>query len=288
MRQKNKLNFTSDEKKNNQRLKYFLIAFAVFIVVLGTVSLLMFMKSLDFDLNNLIKSEESTTQEVTETTTQEVKMIGRSNVLFVCGGADNSIDFAFVVKTDMPQKQMSVCYIDPSVVSIANNTTAPFSEHYMKFGTTGFVRAVEDYSGITIDRYIKVNETQFKSFVTKCGDVVVDVAAPISSKQSGGLSLDAGTQSLSGDMFIKYIPCADNQHRSEACAAFLKSVFSSSNVSSQDSLFTYLANNSETTISIIDYTNRKAEITGFIQGGGTILPLTDLGNLSEAANEEKN
>ena len=53
MRRKNKLNFSSERQTKAKRTRAFVLSFVAFILVFGSVSLLVFMKSLDFDLQNL-------------------------------------------------------------------------------------------------------------------------------------------------------------------------------------------------------------------------------------------
>ena len=54
-------NIFSHENKTNNKLKSFIIAFGIFIVVLSVFSAVLFMYSLDFDINNLV---ETTTEDV--------------------------------------------------------------------------------------------------------------------------------------------------------------------------------------------------------------------------------
>lgn len=283
-----KLDFSSEKKKKNRQLKYFLISFSVFIIVLGTISLLMFMKSLDFDFNNLSRSsEETTTEIVSESTLPQVNMSGQSNILLLCTGADNTISFSCLIKADMSLKSIVVYSISNESVSTVNGSSVTFNEHYRKFGVNGFVKAAESFSGLTVDRYIKVNETQFKAFANKCGDVVVEVPSEINSNQSGGLYLDAGKQSLSGDLLVKYIKYSDNNEKSNALSAFVKTVLSLSNIKIQDSLFSYLANNSDTNISIVDFTESKEKISAFVQNSGSVNSASDISELSGDNYEEK-
>lgn len=279
-----RLDFSSEEKKNSKRMRYFIISFAAFIVVLGSISLLMFMKSLNFDLDNLKSSAgESTTETTSEQTSEAVEMVGRSNILFICAGSDNTLSFSFLIKSDMPEAQIKVYGISGDTVSAAGGASMPLSEHYKKFGAAGFRDAVKSAYGVNIDRYVKVNDSQFKSFASKTGDVTVNIPAAVSS---GGLSLDAGEQSLSSDLLLKYLKyCSENEKNSAFCD-FLSTAFGKDNLNSMDKLFSYLANNSETDISIVDYTNRKDELSAFISSNGSIVPAGNIANAVETTDEK--
>ena len=58
-----KLDFSSKDKKDSKRFKSFVISFAAFVVILGGISLLMFMKSIDFNFGNLVSSSDDLTTE---------------------------------------------------------------------------------------------------------------------------------------------------------------------------------------------------------------------------------
>ncbi|MBS7388740.1 MAG: hypothetical protein KIG33_00200, partial [Oscillospiraceae bacterium] len=75
MNKNRKLDFSSKDKKDSKRFKSFVISFAAFVVILGGISLLMFMKSIDFDFGNLVSSSDDfTTEPQTESTTSPVVM----------------------------------------------------------------------------------------------------------------------------------------------------------------------------------------------------------------------
>ncbi len=279
-----RLDFSSEEKKNSKRMKYFIISFAAFIVVLGSISLLMFMKSLNFDLDNLKSpAGESTTEATSEQTSEAVEMVGRSNILLICADSDDVLSFSFLIKSDMPEAQIKVYGISGDTVSAAGGSSVTFAEHYKKFGAAGLREAVKSAYGVNIDRYVKVSDSQFKSFASKTGDVTVNISAAISS---GGLSLDAGEQSLSSDLLLKYLKYCSQDEKNSAFCSFLTTVLGKDNINSMDKLFSYLANNSETDISIVDYTNRKDEISAFISSGGSIVPAGDAVNAVETTTEK--
>jgi len=266
-----KLDFSSKDKKDSKRFKSFIISFAAFVIILGGISLLMFMKSIDFNFGNLVSSSDDlTTEPVTESTTSPVVMEGQSEIVVICYSTDGNISFSFLVSTDIKKKTITVNSIPTDTTGDYNGTSAALSEHFKKSGAGAFVKAFESYSGIKADRYISIGELQFKNFVSKFKDIVVNVPSATDPKSSGGLSLNAGEQSLSADMFLKYLKYCDGTGKSAAFTSLLTTVFDSSHLGSMDNLFEYIVNNSQTDISIIDYTGEKDKLTEFINTQGEI------------------
>lgn len=271
LKKNRKLDFSSKDKKDSKRFKSFIISFAAFVIILGGISLLMFMKSIDFDFGNLASSsDDKTTQPETETTTSPVIMEGRSEIVVMCYDSDGGVSFSFLVSTDIEKKTITVRSIPNGMTGESNGMTATLSEHFKKSGAGAFVKAFESSSGIKTDRYISIGELQFKNFVSKFKDITVDIPSATDPKASGGLMLNAGTQSLSADMFLKYLKYCGDSDKSAAFSSFLKTVFDPSHTGSMDNLFEYIVNNSQTDISIIDYTQEKDKLVEFVNTQGEI------------------
>lgn len=279
MRKANKLDFSNEQRRNSKRFKNFIIAFAAFVIVLGAVSALMFMKSLDFDLHNLISSAETTTEEASETTTEPIKLEGGSKVLFVCENSEKSISFAFIIDTRFDEMKMTVYTVPLGLTVNLGNVSGNLNGHYTQYGVTGVQKAIEEATGITIDRYIKTNESQLRSFLSKLEDVTLTVPHEVNSN---GLILNTGEQSLSAEMFLKYLNYCDDTQKSYAFSQFLKVLFGEKHLNTLERLFSYIANNSQTDITIVDYTNDTDKISVFVQSQGEIT-YSDFGEVSAVA-----
>jgi anionic cell wall polymer biosynthesis LytR-Cps2A-Psr (LCP) family protein len=266
-----KLDFSSKDKKDSKRFKSFIISFAAFVIILGGISLLMFMKSIDFNLGNLVSSSDDlTTEPETESTTSPVVMEGQSEIIVMCYDTDGNASFVFLISTDIEKKTIAVNTVPTDIIGEYNGTSATLSEHFKKSGAGALVKAFAGYSGITADRYISIGELQFKSFVSKFKDIVVDVPSATDPKTSGGLTLNAGSQSLSADMFLKYLKYSGDSDKSAAFSSFLRTVLDPSHIGSMDNLFEYIVNNSQTDISIVDYTKEKDKLVEFVNTQGEI------------------
>lgn len=259
MRKSKKLSFTDERKKNSKRIRSFIIAFCAFVVVLGAVSLIMFMKHLNFDLSNLLSSAETTTAEAQQTTTEPVALEGGSDILLICENSVGQLDFVLLVSTDFETRHMTVSPIDADSMSSVNSDS----------GVLAVRDAAALSTGTEIDRYIKFSTSHFRSFLNKFEDVTVNVENDIDDS-ANGLILDKGEQSLSAELFIKYMNYSDSYHKADAFAQLLKIVFSPKHVNAQESLFSYIANNSQTDLSIVDYKEHQERLEEFSRSGGVI------------------
>ncbi|MBR0542216.1 MAG: LCP family protein [Clostridia bacterium] len=276
MRKANKLDFSNERRRNSKRLRSFIIAFAAFVVVLGCVSLLMFMKALDFDIRNLISSAETTTEAVSETTTEPVEIEGGSKIVFMCENSQKALSFVILVDTDFSTKTMTAYAVPLNLTVNIGNVSGNLNGHYTQYGVTGVQKAVEQATGVTVDRYIKVTESQLRSFLSKLEDVTVNIPRDVNSN---GLILNAGGQSLSAELFIKYMNYCDDAQKAYAFSEFLKVLFSEKHINTLDKLFSYAANNSETNITIVDYKTDAEKLSIFVAAQGEIT----FGDLSEVS-----
>lgn len=83
-----KNNNVFDKNTSSKSIKYFIIAFSLFILILSVVSVVMFMSSIDFDINNL--TGKTTTQPV-ENTASSVQdnislsqITAKSKIVLIC------------------------------------------------------------------------------------------------------------------------------------------------------------------------------------------------------------
>lgn len=282
MKQNNKLNYSRKSAENRKNLKSFIISFAAFVLVLGAVSFVMFMKSINFDFKNIVSSDELSTQAQQEESTQALPITGGLNIVVLCNNSDGDLSFSFLIKSNYETMTAEVAYIPVTLSASYNGVTSSLNSHFKKGGAQSCVNAFKEYSGIDVDRYILVNETQFKDFMAKFSDVTVRVPRKIDSNAAEGLNLNKGDQNLTSDLLLKYIKYIENAEKSKAFANMLSVVFEKKNTQSLEKLFTYLVNNSQTDISIIDFTAQKENIEAFMQAEGKFIATGTLGEVMEA------
>lgn len=282
MKSRNGLNYSRKNSEKSKKFKAFIISFAAFIIVLGAISLLMFMKSLNFNLKNMLPSpDESTSESVSQQSSSAQKLTGGINIAVLCGNTDGDLSFAFLIESDYEKMEAQAVYVPITLTASYGGVTSSLNDHFKNRGAESYVSALEDYSGIDIDKYIFVNEVQFKNLMAKFEDVTVNVPQAISGENSGGLNLNKGPQNLTSDLLLKYIKYADNTEKAKAFCNMLSVIFSQKNVDSLDKLFSSLANNSQTDISIIDFSNEKEKISAFMQAQGKFVPVDSLSQVIE-------
>ena len=284
MRKSNSLSFVGEHKKNTKRFRTFIIAFCAFVVVLGSVSLLMFMKHIDYDLNNIVSAAQTTTDLSVTETTQPVKLEGRSDVLLICENSDKTLEFVFVVTTDYSEMKMTVCCIPNYTALDYNSYSGTIAGLYESTGAADLSAALNKCLGIRTDRYIKFSITRLQSFAAKFEDVTVTLETDIDDSASG-LILSSGEQSLSTEMFIKYLKYCDDYHRADAFAQFLKLVFSQRHSVKLEEFFSYVANNSQTDITIVDFKAHQDNLIAFSNADKQIYAVSQVGATGGEADE---
>ena len=276
-RKKSKLNFASERQTRAKRLRAFVISFVAFILVFGTVSILVFMKSLDFNLDNLIRQPEDSTEQSTDTTQAPTIAAAPVNAttLFVCYGDDDVILQLSLVCTNAEENRIMVATLDPFTSVTVNSTGNTFQGWFQTTGINGLLQAVETNTQLKIDRYIKQSESDLKKVITKVGDITVDIPQAISYRGTDfSLFLESGQQKLTGDLFIKYLQYAGTEEQENAVCALLRQTLQSFTEENLDTMFNYIFNLSESNFSVMDYADTNGLVRVYLSMRGKIEPAT--------------
>ena len=272
-RKKSKLNFASERQTRAKRLRAFVISFVAFILVFGTVSILVFMKSLDFNLDNLIRHPQDSTEQSTDTTQAPTIAAAPVNVttLFVCYGDDDVILQLSLVCTNAEENRIMVATLDPFTSVTVNSTGNTFQGWFQTTGINGLLQAVETNTQLKIDRYIKQSESNLKKVITKVGDITVDIPQAISYRGTDfSLFLESGQQKLTGDLFIKYLQYAGTEEQANAVCALLRQTLQSFTEENLDTMFNYIFNLSESNFSVMDYADTNGLVRVYLSMRGKI------------------
>ena len=272
-RKKSKLNFASERQTRAKRLRAFVISFVAFILVFGTVSILVFMKSLDFNLDNLIRQPQDSTEQSTDTTQAPTIAAAPVNVttLFVCYGDDDVILQLSLVCTNAEENRIMVATLDPFTSVTVNSTGNTFQGWFQTTGINGLLQAVETNTQLKIDRYIKQSESNLKKVITKVGDITVDIPQAISYRGTDfSLFLESGQQKLTGDLFIKYLQYAGTEEQTNAVYALLRQTLQSFTEENLDTMFNYIFNLSESNFSVMDYADTNGLVRVYLSMRGKI------------------
>lgn len=252
MRKKSKLRFASERQSKLRRTRTFVVSFAAFILVFGAISLLIFMHSLDFDLGNLTKKPEDLANTTAPSSTEvpvQTQVLD-SNVLLICSDSNDRLLLLALVSSEKTARQISVSLLDPSY---SDASASVLSERYKNGGIAGLKAAVSDVYGVSIDRYIRVTEVNLKKIVSEIGDISVEVPEPIQYRgEDYSLFLDSGEQSLTGDLFVKYLKYASQTGKAQAARALVSATLHAFRDDNRDNLYSKLFNWSDTDISVVD------------------------------------
>ena len=272
-RKKSKLNFASERQTRAKRLRAFVISFVAFILVFGTVSILVFMKSLDFNLDNLIRQPQDSTEQSTDTTQAPTIAAAPVNAttLFVCYGNDDVILQLSLVCTNAEENSIMVATLDPFTSVTVNSTGNTFQGWFQTTGINGLLQAVETNTQLKIDRYIKQSESNLKKVITKVGDITVDIPQAISYRGTDfSLFLESGQQKLTGDLFIKYLQYAGTEEQANAVCALLRQTLQAFTEENLDTMFNYIFNLSESNFSVMDYADTNGLVRVYLSMRGKI------------------
>ena len=272
-RKKSKLNFASERQTRAKRLRAFVISFVAFILVFGTVSILVFMKSLDFNLDNLIRQPQDSTEQSTDTTQAPTIAAAPVNAttLFVCYGDDDVILQLSLVCTNAEGNSIMVATLDPFTSVTVNSTGNTLQGWFQTTGINGLLQAVETNTQLKIDRYIKQSESNLKKVITKVGDITVDIPQAISYRGTDfSLFLESGQQKLTGDLFIKYLQYAGTEEQANAVCALLRQILQSFTEENLDTMFNYIFNLSESNFSVMDYADTNGLVRVYLSMRGKI------------------
>lgn len=272
-RKKSKLNFASERQTRAKRLRAFVISFVAFILVFGTVSILVFMKSLDFNLDNLIRQPQDSTEQSTDTTQAPTIAAAPVNAttLFVCYGDDDVILQLSLVCTNAEENSIMVATLDPFTSVTVNSTGNTFQGWFQTTGINGLLQAVETNTQLKIDRYIKQSESNLKKVITKVGDITVDIPQAISYRGTDfSLFLESGQQKLTGDLFIKYLQYAGTEEQANAVCALLRQTLQAFTEENLDTMFNYIFNLSESNFSVMDYADTNGLVRVYLSMRGKI------------------
>lgn len=290
MKKKLKLDFSSERKVKLKKTRAFIISFTAFVLVLGSISLLIFMKSINFDFSNLkpTTSENDTTTEV-NTNADAVNITGIANIMLIYTNNQNELISLSLLNCDMNNKKIGLLQIPADDFLEINGVSQSLKNVLSKSGVDALKTAVSEYADLSVDRYIKVKDSELKKIIAKTGDVTVNVPSAVNYKGNEfSLLLDAGNQSLTADMFCKYLIYCENDQKGDAVVCYLNNLLSTKNVPSQDTLFNFIVNNSNTDITIVDYTNTSKIISTYIQNqaGASVSKLSNKSELIGANNEK--
>lgn len=252
-------------KKPNPNLKYIVLSFSLFILILAVFSAFLFMRSIDFDFNNIVDrtNTEAPSDSVSDNQQQYSvsALTGKTVYLFMLTDDSSNADFGFVVTADFDLKNITVASFDAKEKHSDGKSYADIYNTEFINGLKSRLNA--DYS-VSVDKYIICTASQFKKIISSLGGVTVNVAEAVNYKSSDfNVILDKGTQKLSDEYAYKYLAISDMKDKSRIMCDVLSSALTPENSEKSDALFKIFVNNCKTDISVIDYSNASEKLKIF-------------------------
>ena len=159
-----KLKFKTAEAEKKSRTALWLGIFIAFVVLIVIVSFSILLKEYNYDLSTMFQNPDDvkkTTSSVTENKSNEQSNI---TILFSGVSTDKSdIYYISLINVNTKDRTFEVKDYSPS----------DYVTYYTKDAESGLVKALEDSSKSTIDRYVIVSEDNYKKFMNCLGTVTV-------------------------------------------------------------------------------------------------------------------
>jgi anionic cell wall polymer biosynthesis LytR-Cps2A-Psr (LCP) family protein len=219
--------------------------------------MVLFMYSLDFDINNLVES----TTKLEETTTEEVKPVysveslsGNSNIMFIVTDSDDKVQSVFCTLVDFDNKTFKVKQVNGDAQYLYGKTYKSINGIYTDFSKIGVANFLSEKWNINVDKYVVFKMTDLRKFLSSFNGITVNVTENVNYKSGEfNLELSKGKQELSGEKALSYLMVCDNENKEQVICDIVASVLNAEYLDEAENLFKKFANLSETDISVIDF-----------------------------------
>lgn len=267
-KKKTKLKFVTNEDKKSKNKKFIVIGFIILVLLIGTVSLMYFLKSYNYDFKKAFGIEVTEEQEKI----LNVKLEGKSTILVACTSRnEDELYFVSLIRTDLDKQRISVACL-PADDKASTDSNISLKQAFVSGGAHALVSNVKSDYDVDIDRYIVINEKNFKSFMSKFGNYQVNVKKGVNyASEDFAFSLYEGKQMLTGDKLLKYIRYqkikGDNNYlhsQSNIISDVVEQVLNLKNFNENVDKYEDVVNYVDTDITVVDFTKSKNEIMALI------------------------
>lgn len=265
-----------NETKTNNKIKPFIITFAVFIVILSVCSIVLFMYSLDFDINNLVESttvpEETTTENIKPVYSVE-SLSGKSNVMFIITDSDDNVKSVFCTLMDFDSKQFKVKQVDGDAQYLQGKTYKSINGIYADIGESGLQNFFSEKWNINVDKYAVFKMNDLRRFLSLYNGITVNVTENVNYKSSDfNIELPKGKQEISGEKALNYLMVCDDKDKEKVICDIIASVLKAEYMENSENLFKKFANLSKTNISVIDFFDSLKTLETYCYADDKFLP----------------
>lgn len=261
----------TEEEKKLRKKNIILACFIVFTVLLGTASALIFLKAYDYDLSKVFAKEPEQVQGE-EVTTKSVNMEGEATIL-LAGVSTNKdeVYFTALLKINLDKIQISVCCLPTDAIAQVGDVSATLEENFKIGGAKQLVQAANQYTNVKVDRYVVVDEKNFKKATRYLGNYSLTLDEKITYNDgSFSLNLVKGKQTLTGDKLMDYILYQEKQGgtyldaQASIICDMIDQMLCERNIEEGEEMFNQLINIVDSNISIVDYTKSSPYLKGYV------------------------
>ncbi len=259
------------QRKNKKRKTTALIClFMAFVILLGSVSIFLLWRSLNYDFNNIFaKNDGESTTSAPETENKEDVVLQGDALFLVAVTSDDGKEARFInlIDVNLEEKTVRVIPFDHTAKSKAYKSA--YEKVLLESGVKELVSAVETDRNADIDRYLLFTDSGYKSVFRALGDVTVRVNKDIEyDTPDMFLELKRGENTIAPEKVFKYMKYICETEEGYECSRLNAEVIVSSfeafyNIEKfnyAETLFSKLINYCRSDISIVDFTENKDEI----------------------------
>ena len=264
------LNLSQNNKAPKKRKTAFICLFLSFVVVLGTVSMLLLWRYYDYDFNNMgARGDVATTEVITTTDVAENEYSGEYVFLVSVISDDGKMAlFHNLICVDLSEKTFRVVPVDGGIADSKTGLTC--DELVIRNGIKSMVAFLSKYYSVDINKFVLLNESGYKSVFRVMGDITIKVSEDVVyDTDDMFLELNRGENTLTPDKTYKYMKylceTLGGYERAKANAEIVVAAFSAyytaDRFNSADNTFEIVIDYCEdTNISRIDFQNAKDEL----------------------------
>lgn len=253
------VSFRTERKKKNSSKRWLTALFVTALVGFAVLSVFYILSKNDFDIRSAVGGD---VQPGGKNEEEQVNADEKEEryYLFWCKDAEtNELVTIWVTKVRLPQGRYNI--YSPSI-----DDTVEYGDEYLTFGRifelygeSGIRKAAEDLCGIKIDAYIGSDSANFRQMINYLGSVTVNLDEAINYNQDFNLILGKGENVLKGDSLYKFLVYTNFMQgdtrtiRENILAEILSNTISPGKSDRTDKLFSRIANQLISDITIVDF-----------------------------------
>ncbi len=199
-------------------------------------------------------------------------------ILFILDEPEQKCSSTFLLMRSVPKdKKLIFMGIPSNTISegfeTENDRQPSLKTYYETYGAGSAVEYAEKVTGVTIDRYMKLNSESFIALCDKIGNVTYSVSEDIQGFDSDGSDMNLTSSQV--EKLILYPMFADGETERAYMVGSIASAMVNQNAGQRiadnlDNSFNSIVNIVDTDITAVDYRNHKTAIKNMLTNGRAI------------------